>query len=244
MAVQRVRYADAPVQGVVTWEWDGHQWTPLQKSSPAFPAVNDDLSDPVLAPAPDGRSVVLVDLHGAWQWDGTRWASIPFSPPSRGRAAFAFDPKAGQDLLIGGVAATDPGGLYGDTWTWTGTAWQQAAGPAGRQAAPYPSSSPPPGGITRERAIAIARHAAAETAPVIQARLARAGTFGNVFPTAATWEWAVSFRVDETMRAHGGLNGGPTTYQVHSVAVFIDYLSGEVLETSWPAPKILGGEGR
>jgi hypothetical protein len=169
---------------------------------------------------------------------------MPFSPPSRGRAAFAFDPKAGHDLLVGGVAATDPGGLYGDTWTWTGSAWQRAAGPEGRQAAPYPSSSPPPGGISQERAIAIARHAAAETAPVIQARLARAGTFGNVSPTAATWEWGVSFRVDQTMAGHGGLLGGSTTYEVHSVAVFIDYLSGEVLETSWPAPKILGGEGR
>ncbi|TMD06014.1 MAG: hypothetical protein E6J01_08655 [Chloroflexi bacterium] len=247
MAVQRVRYADAPVQGVVTWEWDGHQWAPLQTSSPAFPAVHDDLSDPVLAPAPDGRSVLLVDLHGAWQWDGTRWAPMPFSPPSRGRAAFAFDAKAGHDLLVGGVAATDPGGLYGDTWTWTGAAWQQAAGPAGRQAAQYPSSSPPPGGISQERAIAIARHAAAETegpriAPVIQARLARAGTFGNVSPTAATWEWGVSFRVDQTLVGHGP-PGSPAKHQVHSVAVFIDYLSGEVLETSWPAPKILGGEG-
>lgn len=259
MVVQGVQYADAPVHGVVTWEWDGHHWVVVDASSAAFTSQSGHIADPMLAPEPGGGSVLLIDIKGAWRWDGARWAAVPSTLPARGRAALVLDRNAGQDLLFGGISANSPGGFYGETWTWSGSAWNRIAGPTGPQAAQFPTDVPPAGGITRDRAIAIARGVVGGpgTPPVIQARLARAGALGEVYPTTTTWEWGVSFRVDQTIPNEGGayvppdrstVNAGSRrrpsgTTEMHSVVVFIDYLSGQVLMHGWPAPRTLGGEG-
>ena len=55
-------------------------------------------------------------------------------PSARSQAAMAYDAATGTTVLFGG--ATDCCHLFGDTWTWDGSAWTKRA-PASHPSARY-----------------------------------------------------------------------------------------------------------
>ena len=120
-----------------TWSWDGVQWTletPLLSPTPrgwfGF-ADGSATSTPVLfggAP-PDPQGVVY--LGDTWLWDGIGRTWVPAAltgPAARAGLILGFDPARGKTILYGGFDKPNPIGalhLFGDTWSWDGSAWTQ-----------------------------------------------------------------------------------------------------------------------
>ncbi|MBK8100821.1 MAG: hypothetical protein IPK26_27355 [Planctomycetes bacterium] len=70
-----------------------------------------------------------------WHWDGTSWTLLAATGPlARHSHGMAFDSRRGRTVLFGGERSLS---IYlGDTWEWTGSAWQPqllAAGPVPRR---------------------------------------------------------------------------------------------------------------
>lgn len=70
-------------------------------------------------------------LGDTWLWTSSGWAEATgASPPARSGAVLAYDSSAHATVLFGGtstpVGSATPK-LLGDTWTWTGSAWQRDA---------------------------------------------------------------------------------------------------------------------
>jgi hypothetical protein len=139
--MHRVRLAD-------TWSWNGATWV-LQNPSQApqqLPAGTGNLSF-------DGAraEVVLFGNTGisksptqgpatfTWVWTGSDWMQKDalLSPPFRFASAMAYDGASKEVVLYGGIQGETPNSTLGDTWTWNGSKWQQAAEAS--------SSSPQPG---------------------------------------------------------------------------------------------------
>ena len=61
-----------------------------------------------------------VYLSDTWAWTGTDWSQLSptTSPPARGDAAMAFDPRLGRLVLFGGRSGSAVGALFNDTWVW------------------------------------------------------------------------------------------------------------------------------
>lgn len=129
------------------WAWNGAQWSPLPASSAGPPArtgaslAADPAGHLVLfggtgtaAASPGGStpSGAPVTLGDTWTWDGRVWTAQTATggPQARTAAALADSADHSATVLFGG--ATDIAGttLLGDTWTWTGTAWQSQAPPS------------------------------------------------------------------------------------------------------------------
>lgn len=125
-----------------TWEWDGENWRLMAED----PAVARD--HPMMAYDADrGRTVlfgggkwprVLPWAADTWEWDGIRWSQVAATGPSGRVAAMVYDAARKVTVMFGGVGeAPTPGQAqpnFGDTWTWDGNEWRQAAtaGPAPR----------------------------------------------------------------------------------------------------------------
>lgn len=64
-----------------------------------------------------------------WGWDGSTWTRhvAASTPPSRDRAAMAYDEARGETVLFGGFSSSFS--LLGDTWTWDGGTWTQHTPP-------------------------------------------------------------------------------------------------------------------
>ena len=124
-----------------TWTWDGARWTPAAGPGPTPQTDASMVYDAAT------RQVVLFDDRGdaptdqTWLWNGNTWTPAAPSPSSatmtiRGQAGLAYDSTHRQVVLFGGGAGEPPPGdaYFGDTWTWNGTTWSQAAtvGPVAR----------------------------------------------------------------------------------------------------------------
>ena len=76
-------------------------------------------------------SDTTVTLGDTWLWTSNGWAQATgTSPPARSGAALAYDSSTRETVLFGGTST--PAGAaspkpFGDTWNWTGSAWQKAA---------------------------------------------------------------------------------------------------------------------
>ncbi|MBI1827591.1 MAG: hypothetical protein HYR83_14540 [Planctomycetes bacterium] len=63
-----------------------------------------------------------------WTWDGNLWThhdSGELTP--RYGHAMAYDWRRGVTVLFGGAGGVGPGTIFGDTWEWDGTSWNQVA---------------------------------------------------------------------------------------------------------------------
>jgi len=113
-----------------TWIWTGRIWTQRQPSM--SPAPRDGAS---IAYDSRHHAIVLFGGHAApgstgsgqtlndtWIWDGANWAELhpATSPPAREMAAMAYDAKAGDVVLFGGLGLN---GDRNDTWAWNGSNW-------------------------------------------------------------------------------------------------------------------------
>jgi hypothetical protein len=123
-----------------TWDWSGTTWTQLSPASSPPARSNASMSyDPAT-----GQLILFGGLgtstsvgDDTWSWNGSTWQQLSpaTSPSARYRAPLTYDPATTQLVLFGGTAAggTPP---LADTWTWTGTTWDQLS----------PATSPPPRG--------------------------------------------------------------------------------------------------
>lgn len=126
-----------------TWIYDGSTWT-LQHPATSPPA----LASASMAYDNIGHRLVLFGgltdsgsaSNATWTWDGTTWTSQALDaaavPPARYAASMASDSVTGTAVLFGGLSAS--GVPLGDTWSWSGNAWVQAAptaSPSARSAA-------------------------------------------------------------------------------------------------------------
>jgi len=248
--VEHVVQGEAPLPkgGLVTWTWDG-AW---HLEHPALPP--GDSAGPLLAA--DATGVVLIAEDGAtWHWNGSTWRplSIAIGPGRRTAAAMAAGGSSSsrRAYLFGGIAP-QPGGVFGDTWTWDGTAWSHSAGPAQAQPVPQIAAAKPAHGISREEAIAKANQAVPHSGPVTAVAdgpLSRFDTTSLGAASQRTWVWAVVFGTVE-MPAQGGVpmcDAGtscpPRTPPPpsHGLVVFIDYQTGRFLSATSPAPAWLIG---
>jgi hypothetical protein len=74
-------------------------------------------------------------VDATWEWTGSRWLQRSVAgPPARWLHAMVYDRARSEVVLFGGSVALAPNSLFGDTWTWDGTAWHQRdnGGPAAR----------------------------------------------------------------------------------------------------------------
>ena len=121
------------------WSWNGSAWTQLSATgavpSPrtgyswAFDSARNKL---VLF---GGTLATGAGSNETWEWDTNAWTQLTpaTSPSARTEAAMAY--WNGQVVLFGGTAnGSGAGARFGDTWTWDGTNWTQAAttGPSAR----------------------------------------------------------------------------------------------------------------
>src|SRR5207302_805703 len=130
-----------------TWTFDGQAWTrrAITAGSPPYRslaamAYDGDTQQTVLFGGHSGQSTI----SDTWTWDGTTWTqqSPSITPPGEPGAApgletamMAWDPLHHQLILFGGEG-DGPNGpeIFNETWTWTGSDWQQL----------NPPTSPPP----------------------------------------------------------------------------------------------------
>lgn len=119
-----------------TWAWDGTNWTqlasaPITRSN--FAVAYDEIRHQTVVFGGRNAGGYLGDTS---IFDGTNWtsATLAGSPPiPRQDDRMAFDASLGQIILFGGSGPNNAP-LYGDTWTWNGTAWSPASPAASPQA--------------------------------------------------------------------------------------------------------------
>ncbi|MGE0143422.1 MAG: hypothetical protein AB7I19_10450 [Planctomycetota bacterium] len=123
-----VMITHAGIQGspVMTWEWDGVDWT-LRASTGPTSSGNEGMSYDFAR-----RRVVLVGGVGGeqvvWEWDGNSWqrSTVP-NLPSRLDPAIHYNPAIGAIELFGGIdfrvsnGTVLQGATRSDTHVWDGT---------------------------------------------------------------------------------------------------------------------------
>lgn len=123
-----------------TWEWDGNDWR--QVTTPNDPPAAAGVA---FVPSAASQRLVLF-LTGitavaqgsgevVLEYDGSTWTTPqPTLPAARQNGALATDPVSGVVVLFGGAGGGTGSVPLGDTWTWNGEIWHQAA----------PAASPTP----------------------------------------------------------------------------------------------------
>ena len=119
-----------------TWRYDGSRWQAMTPAtSPPARYKHAMALDPQLGVivlfGGDAFFGAGGDSNDTWTFDGTTWRQLApsRSPPPRDAHDIASDPVRRRIVLFGG---SQPGtGLqpYGDTWTFDGATWTQAAPP-------------------------------------------------------------------------------------------------------------------
>lgn len=125
-----------------TWTWKSGCWTelsPAQSPTPrtAMVATYDPTSHWVIAyggaigqPGQSGGFV-----FDTWAWNGVTWSKVADSGPQLVAPAIAYDPATKTVIMFGAGTGYE---ASGQTWSWTGSAWQQlhpSLAPAPRTAA-------------------------------------------------------------------------------------------------------------
>lgn len=126
-----------------TWTFDGTSWTQAATVGPTGDPQGLSDSRGFAGMATLGSQVILFGgeqdanhfLNDTWAWDGAKWTQLSpaHQPPARFHQAMA---TFGSSIVLFGGGGSTMGGqpLLGDTWTFDGTDWTQAAstGPAPR----------------------------------------------------------------------------------------------------------------
>ena len=159
----------------------------------------------------------------------------------RGDDSAAID-SSGSVLIFGGVPASPPGGIYGDTWRWSSGTWSRVAGSPTPVAISPPASARPTHGITEAEAIRKAQ--ATHTGTPVRAVAGPMRNFwapGEGGPDGNRWVWAVL--VKGTFQGScGGMGAHTCPPPATSGVVFLDYVTGDWLSRSFPAPhQLLAG---
>jgi hypothetical protein len=127
---------NAPVAG--TWQWLSGCWTKLSLTTnpsarSGMVATYDAAHQVVVAFGGDARlpeDASLTFQFDTWIWNGTTWAEASTSGPPLIVPSIAFDPKSAHVILTGANGRTD---AVNETWSWTGSSWQQL----------HPATAPP-----------------------------------------------------------------------------------------------------
>lgn len=240
MLVQRPQYQAEELGPAATWAWIGDDW----QLSPVRDAPTPPPNSPMLAADTVARRVLYLDASGSlWGWDGAVWTGVGIAPPAlqRGASGLVFDAK-GQVVVFGGIGL-HPGGLYGDTWTWSPNRdWSLVGGEPEPVAVTNPIATAPAVGISEDEAMqrAVAWNHGAQAAVRVMAGPAR--DFwrpGSWRPGGARYVWAVLLTGVFHAPSGGPFRRGqpdrppaPAT----TALVVLDYATGEFLVAEHPAP--------
>jgi hypothetical protein len=126
-----------------TWTFDGTKWTQAATVGPTGDPQGLSDSRGFEGLSTLGDRVILFGgeqdanhfLNDTWAWDGTSWTELSplHQPPARFHPAMA---TLGDTVVLFGGGGSIPSGqpLLGDTWTFDGTDWTEAAtmGPSPR----------------------------------------------------------------------------------------------------------------
>jgi hypothetical protein len=239
VVVEKVNYAGVLPGSVATWTWTGSDWSLASVQNAPLPTP----WSPVLVPVA-GRLMYLDAAARLWSWDGTTWQATGDAPGSlrRGDDAAAIDAHAAL-VVFGGVPALPPGGLYGDTWTWANDRWIEAAGSSTAVAVAPIAVPRPAGGISAAQAMTLARKAGNGT-PVraVAGPMRKFWGPGEGGPGGDRWVWAVLIRGSFPPASCGPYTPipHPCPSPATTGAVFLDYVTGEWLQSGFPAPPQLG----
>jgi hypothetical protein len=121
-----------------------------------------------------GRTVLLGAGGETWEWDGTAWSlrATALFGNFRAGQAMVYDAARGQVVMFGGEN-TYQGILYGDTWTWDGTAWTQLAAP----------------GPSPRVGAAMVYDSARQVCVLFGGQIRLTGNTSQAFSSDETWEW-------------------------------------------------------
>ena len=73
-----------------------------------------------------GKDLQRVPYGDLWQFKGSKWIlETPEGPPARIDPALVFDQSRGKVVLLGGKIPNKDGQVFGDTWEWDHTGWEQ-----------------------------------------------------------------------------------------------------------------------
>jgi hypothetical protein len=123
------------VRRTAMWTWDGTRWS----------SVSSRFGEPALSPMPpltatpaglllmDG-GIVQGNTPVTWLWQSDRWTQGKAAPPVPQRVshALAYDYRRKRVVMFGGHSGFGPGRtgeMFGDTWEWTGEAWERVHPP-------------------------------------------------------------------------------------------------------------------
>lgn len=243
--VQRVQHANTVPGPTATWTWTGDGWHLADvHDAPEPPPTN-----PLLVADEAGHRVLYIDIAARlWAWDGATWAAIEDGPGALRRGAACMTVDARSRLVLFGGAAAPPGGLYSDTWTWAKEeGWRRRAGSAEPAAIVRPPVVLPPTDISAEQAMRLAatQGLIGRNGVAVRAVAGRARDFhhsGGGSPGGDRYVWAVQFTGTFSVRL--GPPGSPRHQAPHtSACLLLDYVTGEFVQSSIPAPPQLT-EGR
>lgn len=124
-----------------TYIWTGTNWDHLSPSSyppgrwDASMAYDTDTAQLILF---GGENASYGPLDDTWDWDGSTWHRLvdsgpPFTgkPTPRFGAAMDYDTATQGLVLFGGISpGNGTNGLMDDTWSWSGSTWQQLSPPS------------------------------------------------------------------------------------------------------------------
>lgn len=173
VAVVSSHASTATVADVITYTWDGAEWTAHPNTADPgmvalqFPVVTHDVTGrPILFGGTTyDAQFNATDHNDTFRWDGVQWSKIDSAtkPPGRELMQAAFD-SSGQALLFGGATNPSSGITYlADTWTWDASTWTQhtppsapsargfgvmAYDPQGAQAILFGGTGPDPSSLT------------------------------------------------------------------------------------------------
>ena len=132
-----------------TWEWDGASWArriPLDPEGDGNPETFNGTAM-VYDPVKEVAVLLAISVTGIeiWEWDGHSWNLVEKTnngegePANRRDAAVAYDSQTGKIVLFGGKAVVPPA-MYGDTWSWDGSQWQELTPQTPTETQPVPNS--------------------------------------------------------------------------------------------------------
>lgn len=142
-----------------TWEFADDRWTNITTvADPPARWGGALVYDPVVQQLVlfGGRygSTGAYVYNDTWEFNATGWhpLNLTVHPSGRGYAAAAFDPAIGKIVLFGGGVGNGNSywQVFGDTWTFSGTAWTNVTATAGAPPASIKASmayDPQDGGV-------------------------------------------------------------------------------------------------